>query len=282
MSRQGSAPSHGSRASNTKYKTVGHGGVDDALFGGSKTGGARNSTMSKDDLNTLLTKKPANVETDSIVITTGDLQRLRTLATVVDKSALEQQKHQEAAAKMALQAKARERKEKMVAMEVKRKANLVKSDLEAEDETKSANLLENSERARDEQLDDVKHMNQMMLYAKCVTIRDAQLLEKQMIQKEKADLEKSFDALMEQATSPTTTPPPSPATPSRLQPPPRNLSAPLRTIQERARCVETTRGKARVPAGRSCLRRRRARASAARPSSSIMAGSKAAPWRRDP
>jgi len=172
--------------------------VDDALFGGSKTGGARNSTMSKDDLNTLLTKKPANVETDSIVITTGDLQRLRTLATVVDKSALEQQKHQEAAAKMALQAKARERKEKMVAMEVKRKANLVKSDLEAEDETKSANLLENSERARDEQLDDVKHMNQMMLYAKCVTIRDAQLLEKQMIQKEKADLEKSFDALMEQ------------------------------------------------------------------------------------
>jgi hypothetical protein len=169
--------------------------------------------MAKEDLNTLVNKKPTNVETDSIVITTNDLTRLRTLATVVDKSALEQQKQQEAKDKMALQAKARERKEKMVAMEVKRKANLVKSDLETEDETKSANLLENSERARDEQLDDVKHMNQMMLYAKCVTIRDAQLLEKQMIQKEKADLEKSFDALMEQASPP-------PASNGALQPTP--------------------------------------------------------------
>ena len=101
-------------------------------------------------------------------------------------------------AKLAAQAKARERKEKMIAMEAKRKANLAKSDLEVEDEGKMSNLLENAERARDEQLDDVKKMNQMMLYAKCVTIRDAQLLEKQMIQKEKADHEKAIDMLMEQ------------------------------------------------------------------------------------
>jgi len=37
-----------------------------------------------------------------------------------------------------------------------------------------------------------------MLYAKCVTIRDAQLLEKQMIQKERADQEKAYDVMMEQ------------------------------------------------------------------------------------
>ena len=200
--RQVSEISNGSRASGPKYRSTGPGGVDDSLFGNGSSKDAfarRESTMTKDELNTLIGKKATQVETDSIVITNGDLMRLRQMATVVDRSDLQGHKKQAEVARIAQQAKARKRKEKMLAMEAKRKANLVKSDLELEDDTKSANLLENSELARDEQLDDVKHMNQMMLYAKCVTIRDAQLLEKQMIQKEKADLERSFDALLEQA-----------------------------------------------------------------------------------
>jgi hypothetical protein len=32
-----------------------------------------------------------------------------------------------------------------------------------------------------QELDDVKHMNQMLLYSKCVTIRDAQIEEKKHI-----------------------------------------------------------------------------------------------------
>jgi len=196
MSRQGSAASVGSRKSTGRYKTVGQGGVDDSLFGGgAKT---NESSISKAHLDKLLKEKPANVETDSIVITGNELSRLRKLATVVDRAEVERQRQEAEAQKAAQQAKARERKEKMIAMEAKRKANLAKSDLELEDEGKMSNLLENAERARDEQLDDVKHMNQMMLYAKCVTIRDAQLLEKQMIQKEKADHEKAIDMLMEQ------------------------------------------------------------------------------------
>lgn len=196
MSRQGSAASIGSRKSTGRYKTLGKGGVDDSLFGGgAKT---NESTISRDKLDRLLNEKPAHVETDSVVITGNELSRLRKLATVVDKAEVERQRQETEAHKAAQQAKARERKEKMIAMEAKRKANLAKSDLEIEDEGKMSNLLENAERARDEQLDDVKHMNQMMLYAKCVTIRDAQLLEKQMIQKEKADHEKAIDMLMEQ------------------------------------------------------------------------------------
>lgn len=170
-------------------------GIDDSLFAGSKAG--RTATISKDSMNALMTKKPTHVETDSVVISTNDLDRLRNLATVVDKAALEQQRKEAESTRAAMQAKARARKEKMLAMEAKRKANLVKSDLELEDETKMTSLLENAERARDEQLDDVKHMNQMMLYAKCVTIRDAQLLEKQMVQKEKGDIEQAFDHVME-------------------------------------------------------------------------------------
>ena len=48
-----------------------------------------------------------------------------------------------------------------------------------------------------EELDDVKKMNQMMLYAKVVTIRDAQLNEKKTIEKERLEEERRLDTIME-------------------------------------------------------------------------------------
>lgn len=49
----------------------------------------------------------------------------------------------------------------------------------------------------DAEKDDVKHMNSMMEYAKCVTIRDAQILEKQHIQQNRAIEERRLDLMME-------------------------------------------------------------------------------------
>merc|ERR1712242_543389 len=49
----------------------------------------------------------------------------------------------------------------------------------------------------DEDMDDVKHMNQMMLYSKIVTIRDAQIQEKRNVQAEKEEEERQLDAMME-------------------------------------------------------------------------------------
>ena len=49
----------------------------------------------------------------------------------------------------------------------------------------------------DEQLDEVKNMNQMMLYSKCVTIRDAQLEEKKHVKAEAAEEERRLDVMME-------------------------------------------------------------------------------------
>merc|ERR1719408_470706 len=49
----------------------------------------------------------------------------------------------------------------------------------------------------DEDMDDVKHMNQMMLYSKIVTIRDAQIQEKRSVQAEKEEEERCLDAMME-------------------------------------------------------------------------------------
>merc|ERR1719478_9173 len=46
-------------------------------------------------------------------------------------------------------------------------------------------------------MDDVKHMNQMMLYSKVVTIRDAQIQEKRYVQQEKEEEERQLDMMME-------------------------------------------------------------------------------------
>jgi hypothetical protein len=48
-----------------------------------------------------------------------------------------------------------------------------------------------------EEQDDVKHMNQMQLYAKCVTIRDAQIEEKKHMMLEEEEENRRLDLMME-------------------------------------------------------------------------------------
>lgn len=49
----------------------------------------------------------------------------------------------------------------------------------------------------DEQLDDVKQMNQMMLYAQCVAVRDRQVEEKRAAEEEERAENRRLDAVME-------------------------------------------------------------------------------------
>merc|ERR1719310_505524 len=58
-------------------------------------------------------------------------------------------------------------------------------------------VLERAKQMLDEDIDDVKHMNQMMLYSKIVTIRDAQIQEKRSVQAEKEEEERQLDTMME-------------------------------------------------------------------------------------
>merc|ERR1719401_2160515 len=58
-------------------------------------------------------------------------------------------------------------------------------------------VLKRAKEMLDEDMDDVKHMNQMMLYSKIVTIRDAQIQEKRVVQAEKEEEERQLDAMME-------------------------------------------------------------------------------------
>jgi len=178
-----------------RYKRVSHaGGADESLFGSQPAAGSRKVEQ-------MLRQPPAQgdkVEFDSVVITTSDLQRLRMAASAEGPGAADRRAlAAEQAMKADGQARAKARKEKMLAMEATRKANLAKSDLELEDEQTMSILQEGAQRAKDEDLDPVKGMNRMMQYAKCVTIRDAQLIEKQMIIKAQQHEEAEFFQRME-------------------------------------------------------------------------------------
>ena len=60
----------------------------------------------------------------------------------------------------------------------KRSANSKLSELEQEAKEKSTYLLAKAQMQLEEQEDEIKHMNELMLYAKCVSIRDIQVNEK--------------------------------------------------------------------------------------------------------
>merc|ERR1712029_933470 len=89
------------------------------------------------------------------------------------------------------------RKEKIKKMEEERKKNAMMMDNEKEGRAQKNSVLERAKQMLDEDMDDVKHMNQMMLYSKVVTIRDAQIQEKRHVQAEKEEEERTLDAMME-------------------------------------------------------------------------------------
>merc|ERR1719214_32162 len=93
--------------------------------------------------------------------------------------------------------KSRVRKEKMMQMEEERKKNALLSDFETDERAQRNGVLEKAKNKLDEEMDDVKHMNQMMLYSKVVTIRDAQIQEKRYVQQEKEEEERLLDMMME-------------------------------------------------------------------------------------
>ena len=86
----------------------------------------------------------------------------------------------------------------MIKLEEERKRNaMMVGESDQADRAARNGVLEKAKQALDEEMDDVKHMNQMMLYSKVVTIRDAQIQEKRYIQQEKEEEEKQLDMMME-------------------------------------------------------------------------------------
>merc|ERR1719163_2598712 len=82
-------------------------------------------------------------------------------------------------------------------MEEERKKNAMLHENEKEGHDSRNGVLQRAKMMLDEDMDDVKHMNQMMLYSKVVTIRDAQIQEKRQVQAEKEEEERCLDCMME-------------------------------------------------------------------------------------
>ena len=62
---------------------------------------------------------------------------------------------------------------------------------------KDSSLLNKAQKQLDEEIDDVKHMNQMVLYSKVVTIRDKQLEENKILEQKWIDEQRQLDLMME-------------------------------------------------------------------------------------
>lgn len=95
---------------------------------------------------------------------------------------------------------AEERKRKMMALDQERRDNGhadAASIEEIERAVQKQNDIQLARRKQDENIDEVKHMNHVMLYAKCVTVRDAQVMEKKSIKAEQSEVDRKMDMAME-------------------------------------------------------------------------------------
>nr|KAG5688919.1 hypothetical protein BaRGS_014904 [Batillaria attramentaria] len=121
------------------------------------------------------------------------LQASRVLTEAEKEAELERAKQE----KMATMQAAAERKNQMKHLDLARVKNAALSDLELEAKEKAEHLLARANAMRLEQEDEIKHLNEMILNAKCHAIRDAQILEKGQIAKELVTEEKRLDNMME-------------------------------------------------------------------------------------
>ena len=131
------------------------------------------------------------------VLSASELERMRRPASVLDAKEVEAIKVERREAREAERALGASRREKILALEASKAATKGKSDLELENTAKDEATKTRADLLIEEGLDDVKNMNQMMLYSKCVTIRDAQLEEKKHIKAEAQEEERRMDLMME-------------------------------------------------------------------------------------
>mmetsp|Transcript_20148 Transcript_20148/g.14867 ORF Transcript_20148/g.14867 Transcript_20148/m.14867 type:complete len:135 (+) Transcript_20148:303-707(+) len=94
-------------------------------------------------------------------------------------------------------AEAKQRKKRMQELDKTRSKKVPPNDYERDQNDKNETLLTKAMNMLDEEHDDVKHMNQMVLYSKVVTIRDRQKEEQKKLEEEWLNEQKKLDLMME-------------------------------------------------------------------------------------
>jgi len=211
MSVSGASIGAGSQRSRTGgYRTLNRtaNNVDETLFGGggqkpvANRGADKEITITgKDTVQVRYKNRRAGnaggAKGDAVVIPASELNRLKDNAILLSKAEQDEIKKRAEEAYNERMKRSQARKEKMLQMEEERKKNELLADKEKGVSAKNNSVLERAKQMMDEDMDDVKHMNQMMLYSKIVTIRDAQIQEKRSVQAEKEEEERQLDMMME-------------------------------------------------------------------------------------
>ncbi|XP_044128937.1 cilia- and flagella-associated protein 45-like [Bufo gargarizans] len=133
----------------------------------------------------------------SLIMSYQDFTRIKKRARVLTKEEREKAMQAVKDEKEAAIEAANERKNFMKQKEMLRQKNEKLSDLEEEAQQRAQYLLQRANTMRMEQEDEIKKLNEMILSTKCHAIRDAQILEKDLISKELLTEEKRLDQMME-------------------------------------------------------------------------------------
>ncbi|DBA86937.1 hypothetical protein WJX79_008185 [Trebouxia sp. C0005] len=206
-SRLGSPASQGSiKSVRSTYRTINKNShVDESLFGNkspikssasdnkASPGKAVKSPTSKLSPNTALLP----IQADVVTIRRRDLERMRQPAGVLSSEEIARLRHEAEAELEGQRAVAQARKEKMLKMEAERRKHQPPTETEHLQASANSHTRNRADDLLTEQRDEVKHMNQMVQYSKCVTIRDAQIEEKKHMLQEEEEEERALDLQME-------------------------------------------------------------------------------------
>lgn len=170
--------------------------IDTTLFGADRSTavGKTKNTRSTNRRSASAPMQPAS----SVTVSANELFAMQGASIILSPLEQAQLKQERDSQKYERMRKGMERKERMMYMEEeKRRQAPILSEEQILAREQQNKVLAMAKQKMDEELDDVKHMNQMVAYARCVTIRDAQIREKAMLQAQLADANWHQDQAME-------------------------------------------------------------------------------------
>jgi Trichohyalin-plectin-homology domain len=153
--------------------------------------------VGKDTVVVLNRAKYAKRNNAPVMISASDLNRLANTCDFTEKERDNRLKRQIQAQRERELEEASSRKERMIRLEEQRKRNIELTDVEKLELAEKNAIIRKAKQAFDEQMDEVKSMNQMMLYAKVASIRENQVKEKAYLKQEAAEQERIADTVME-------------------------------------------------------------------------------------
>ncbi|CBY18413.1 unnamed protein product [Oikopleura dioica] len=178
--------------------------VDELLFGGPNKGKQPRSANRKPEVLQVITKDlirnvivPQEKADRTILLEKSMAQHIEEKSSVKSKETIRAEMDMARKEKNDAITAAAQRKERFKEIDIHRKKSQALNEIDLEAKRINEHLLENAKAKRLEQEDEIKHLNELILNAKCHAIRDAQILERDIIQKEEMEDDARCDRISE-------------------------------------------------------------------------------------